>query len=157
MGLGKKIRKELNELDKMAAKINSRKENMRRHCLHRPKEGGVALKFGVNNKGERCLVCSICGKELPTNAPSVEEVKEAIATISSALEYLKLDPRVTPSGNDRNEDLKEETLERIAATLKNMVILGDLYRKVTENRRDDKKKKHKDRYESSTYTSGSDY
>lgn len=140
----KKLAHELDELEKGAKK---RRIQLQCHCGHRDKADGdlqlMTVKNGQNND-ITAFKCDLCGVVIDKRIPKPEEVDDAIKTLLTALEYMKIS--IIP-----HTDKDAEDISTLGDIMESLIALRAGYKKTLE-RNNKRQKERNGRARRSTIT-----
>lgn len=120
----KKISKELDELERGAKK---RRIQIQCNCPHRDRDGQLQLVTVKNGQNDTITAykCEQCGAVIDKKAPKGDEVDDAIKTVLTALEYMKIS--INP-----HTDKDEADIETLGGIMQNLIALKGGYKKTLE-------------------------
>ena len=126
------FRKQLEELTKIEKNAKKAKVKNQCKCNHRDDDGELTLASVENGGKVNAYKCTSCDQILSTKAPKPDEVREAVKTLITSLDYFKI---VTMKGpNNLNKISEGEAADRklVASVMEFLISYSTGYEKALQ-------------------------
>lgn len=147
------VKKQLEELNKIERNAKKQKVRNQCRCNHRDDDGELTLA-SVENKnggGIAAYKCLSCEAIISKKAPTAQEMKDAINTVLTGLDYYKMVTMRGPNNVNKLSDAEAEDRKLIANVMESLISLIPGYEKAI-NRNQQRNNNRKNRTKRSTTT-----